>query len=744
MRKIAFQILLIILCVRCFAQVPGTWNEYFSYRNVLQLESVDDNIFALTENGIFIHNVTTDEIQKLTKLNGLSTVGLTCMAYCDSVSSFLVGYSDGTLDIISYPSLRVTAIPTIAQKNIYGSKRINKIVMHHDTALIASEFGMLTFSMQTRKFISTTILSNDGSFVPVKSVASDNNTIYSATTKGIYSISSANSKLSDFSNWKKLSHISYENDTIEQIAALNGTVYYTCKDSIFTVKNGVCEAFKVQMGSVNNLKSDSVCLSIVSAYSAKLYDGNEKLIAYVDSTNSKYWFYNDIVKCNDVVYVATKTDGIVYENKLVVPNGPQTNVIADMVRNGNDLHVVEGNENRWMYGYYDRMNYDGVWTGHTNWEVSKSVSVCAVPFSDKYYYGTYGSGLIESEHTWNYSAQYNQTNSILQSFHSNEDFVIISDITVDRYNNVWMINQGSNAPIVMIDPSNKWYTFEIDKGTRNNTFTQILIDQRGYKWLVGTNKVIAFYENKTYNDVSDDCYVEIPLYDNEGMIASQTNCVAEDLDGEIWIGTNQGIAVHSSPSHVFKDRQSISRIKIEIDGEVGYLLSSESIMCIAVDGANRKWIGTENSGVFLISENGTEQILNFTKTNSPLPSNTITSIVINNETGEVYIGTAEGLVSYTGDATKGDATMEHVVVYPNPVRETYEGDIFIKGIVADAVVKITDISGNIVRTIQANGGTAVWDGRNVYGDRVRTGVYLVYISDETGEYTKVTKIMFIN
>ena len=110
----------------------------------------------------------------------------------------------------------------------------------------------------------------------------------------------------------------------------------------------------------------------------------------------------------------------------------------------------------------------------------------------------------------------------------------------------------------------------------------------------------------------------------------------------------------------------------------------------------------------------------------------------------MYIGTAEGLVSYTGDATKGDATMEHVVVYPNPVRETYEGDIFIKGIVADAVVKITDISGNIVRTIQANGGTAVWDGRNVYGDRVRTGVYLVYISDETGEYTKVTKIMFIN
>ena len=210
------------------------------------------------------------------------------------------------------------------------------------------------------------------------------------------------------------------------------------------------------------------------------------------------------------------------------------------------------------------------------------------------------------------------------------------------------------------------------------------------------------------------------------------------------MGTDQGIAVHSSPARVFNDKQTISRIKIEIDGEVGYLLHSEYITSIAIDGANRKWIGTEKSGVFLISENGTEQIQHFTIKNSPLPSNAITSLQINNETGEVYIATDGGLVSFITDATTGDNTMENLRVYPNPVRNTYTGDIYITGVVDDAIIKITDITGNLVKTLQANGGTAVWNGCNLYGNRVKTGVYLLYISDEEGNTTKMTKILVVN
>lgn len=758
MKRIISCLCLLIASLLTSAQVPGTWNEYFSFRNVQQLEAVDDNVFALSSNGIFIYNTTTDEIQKITKLNGLSNVGLTCFAFCNSTSSFLIGYSDGTLDVLYYPSLKVKTISQIAQKSIYGSKNINAITMHNDTAIIASDFGVLTFSMSSYKFISTTILSNDGSFVPTKSIAYYNNKIYAATTKGIFTVSLNYANLSDFSIWEKLTNILHENDTISHIAALNGTIYYAHinsadreQDSIYKIVDGKSEAFKIQKPNITHMiaRNNQLCVSAFA--SASIYNQDEMLKYQFDeiSVNSRYY---DIIKLkNGDVFVGDKYYGLYeYSTKNnIIPNCPLSNHVTDLYFQDNALHMVCGNIALWEMLYYSVKTSGGIWYGQSNWKIGNSMCVYPIKGSNKYYIGTYGFGLTENTVSWKTDSVYDASNSILQTYYSSNNNTTIYDITNDRYGNLWMVNPGNNYPIAVKTTDNKWYSFYVDKTSGNirnqqNLYNQILIDQRGYKWLVGTGNLTVFYENRTFDNTDDDEFIRIPLSDNDGTIASHTTCITEDLDGEIWIGTNQGIAVHSSPSRVFKDRQSVSRIKIEIDGEVGYLLSSENITCIAVDGANRKWIGTENSGIFLISANGTEQLLNFTKTNSPLPTNSIKSLAIDHATGEVYIGTEEGLVSYIGDATAGDMAMNDVYVFPNPVRETYDGDIFIKGVVSDATIKITDISGNLVRTVNANGGTGVWDGRNTYGERVNTGVYLIYISDETGEYTKVSKILFIN
>ena len=758
MRKFIAYIVFFFLCALTFAQVPGTWNEYFSFRNVQQLESVDDNVFALSENGIFIYNTSSQEIQKITKLNGLSTVGLTCMAFCDSTSSFLIGYNDGTLDILDYPSLKVKPIPTIANKSIYGSKKINAITMHNDTAIIATEFGVLSFSMKSRKFISTTILSNDGSYVPAKSVTVDDKTVYVATTKGVFSAAVQNANLSDYSSWAKLTDIPYENDTISYIATLNDIVYYVhkdkgdaTKDSIFTIKNGTADAFKVQMKDITSLRARNNSLSITAQYVAKIYDSTEKLIYQFDSLTVNNQFSDIIQLDNGETYIGDKLQGL-YKSSAsqpIFPNGPNSNHITDMHFQDNALHMVCGNISNWEMLKYNVKTYSGYWYGHSNWKLGNSICIYAMPNTKYYYIGTYGYGFSENEVSWTTGTVYDASNSILHTYYSSDKNTSIYDITSDTYGNLWLLNPGNDYPLAVRDANNNWYSYYIEKTSGNlanqkNLFKHFLIDRRGYKWLVGTGSVGVFYDNKTLDDTSDDSFVRIALNDNEGSIAEYTTCIAEDNDGDIWIGTSQGIAVHSSPSRVFKDRQTISRIKIEIDGEVGYLLSSESITCIAVDGANRKWVGTENSGVFLISENGTEQLLNFTKNNSPLPSNSVTCISIDHATGEVYIGTELGLVSYIGDATAGDQTMNKVKIYPNPVRESYDGDIYIQGLVSDAIVKITDVSGNLVRTVVANGGTAIWDGRNIYGDRVKTGVYLIYISDDTGQFTKVTKILFIN
>ncbi len=397
MKKHLVYIGLLLWCTICFAQVPGTWNEYFSFRNVQQLESVDDNVFALSENGIFIYNTSTQEIQKITKLNGLSTVGLTCMAFCDSTSSFLIGYNDGTLDMLDYPSLRVKAIPTIANKPLYGSKKINAITMHNDTAIIATEFGVLSFSMKSRKFISTTILSNDGSYVPAKSITMDGNDIYAATTKGIFSASIQNANLSNYSSWHKLTGIPYENDTISHITALNGTIYYAhkntndaSKDSVFKITNGTAEAFKTQIGDIKQLKTNDTILSIVTTNNALLYEKDEKLFYSSKIKNNSYDAHFTDITLNkyNSIWIADYSLGLVNGENFdnFCPQGPQTNFIADLQISERNLHIVEGINSKYRYGMYDKKTENNAWYGHTNWDIKNTTCIHVLPNPETYYY----------------------------------------------------------------------------------------------------------------------------------------------------------------------------------------------------------------------------------------------------------------------------------------------------------------------------------------------------------------------
>ncbi len=221
-------------------------------------------------------------------------------------------------------------------------------------------------------------------------------------------------------------------------------------------------------------------------------------------------------------------------------------------------------------------------------------------------------------------------------------------------------------------------------------------------------------------------------------------CIEEDLDGEIWVGTDAGIAVFYSPFDALEENFSDARkILVEQDGVFQFLLEGQLVSAIAVDGANRKWLGTVDAGLFLMSEDGTEEIARFTTENSPLLSNNIRDIEIDPKTGEVFIATQEGIVSYISDATAGNGTNECTKVYPNPVRENYSGPISITGLKRDSEVRVTDVRGNLIFKSVSNGGTAIWDGTNTNGARVATGVYFALSSDTEGESTCVSKILVI-
>lgn len=275
---------------------------------------------------------------------------------------------------------------------------------------------------------------------------------------------------------------------------------------------------------------------------------------------------------------------------------------------------------------------------------------------------------------------------------------------------------------------------------------QILIDSRGYKWIVQprNNTIIVLNDNGTLSSPSDDQVTNVNMNVAANIETSSVNCIAEDKDGQIWIGCNLGIKVIFNPAGIFNGGVYPQNILIEQINYVQNLFEFEEVTAIAVDDGNRKWVGTANSGVYLISADGSEQLLHFTADDSPLLGNRISDITINRKNGEVFFATSNGLISYRGTATAGSENYRHVSVFPNPVRENYRGTIAVSGLMDHSFCKIADAAGNLVWQGYANGGEFTWDGTDFYGNRPATGVYFVFASDETGKEKNVAKILFIH
>jgi ligand-binding sensor domain-containing protein len=280
------------------------------------------------------------------------------------------------------------------------------------------------------------------------------------------------------------------------------------------------------------------------------------------------------------------------------------------------------------------------------------------------------------------------------------------------------------------------------------TIGDIIITAIGQKWIVLPRGYGLFIldDNKTPEVFNDDRFKKLLVQDPENLPISFVYSIAEDLDGNIWVGTDQGPLIYYNPEKVFDTDLKASRIKIQRnDGtdQADIVLKTETITSIAVDGANRKWLGTASSGTFLLSPDGTRQLLSFNEQNSPLFSNSIVSLSVDNKTGDVWFGTLKGVQSYRGNATSGEEKFTNVYTFPNPVREDFHGNVTITGLLRDSQIRITDISGNLVTEMVSDGGVATWDLKTYNGRRVSTGVYLVFCASRDGSQTYVTKMLVI-
>ena len=345
---------------------------------------------------------------------------------------------------------------------------------------------------------------------------------------------------------------------------------------------------------------------------------------------------------------------------------------------------------------------------------------------------------------------YDFTNSPLQKFALGDNgWTCVSDVKYDLDENLWVLNAFTDAPLKMLSKSGKWYTFETGGFTKNVFNRKLIIDKQNNKWFTvfGTG-FVGFSDGGTIDDPSDDVYRMVSDGLTSGALPSkEVTALAMDFNNQLWIGTDNGFCIlYNAGSILSKEPNSFAaqRIKMRFEGNVEYMLGKTSITDIEVDGGNRKWIATANSGLFLLSPDGSEIIASYTKENSPLISNSILDIKLNQQTGELFIITEEGLVSYRTDASQGDDTYENTVVFPNTLKPDHIYGVTIKGIAYDSDVRFTDAGGNLVYKTTSNGGTAHWDGKTLSGERVKAGVYFIWTAPNEGKGRKVGEFVVIN
>jgi len=526
-------------------------------------------------------------------------------------------------------------------------------------------------------------------------------------------------------------------------------------DRVYVVNDNVA-LFSFISGVYNRSFDDAPDgFTISSANSVKIFNSNGSLSKTISSYGQGSPNISQAVIDNGNIWIADINSGLIKgenltEFKMLNLPGPVSNSAFNITSYNGKTIICGGatdaswnNQDRSMQiSIFDNNN----WSSLTPGTIIDPMRTLIDPDDVNHLFvSTWGRGLLEYKNN-NLVKQYTGSNSPLQTIIPGQPYVRICGMAMDKSKYLWITQTEVQGSLKILKPDGSWIVnpLTIDAPTIGD----LIITAIGQKWIVlpRGHGLFVFDDNKTPEIFNDDKYKMLLVQDSENQVVTFVYSVAEDLDGNIWVGTDQGPLIYYNPEQIFDSDLKASRIKIpRNDGTnlADYMLKTETITSIAVDGANRKWIGTSGSGAYLLSSDGTAKILNFNEQNSPLLSNNIVSLAVDNKTGDVWFGTTKGVQSYRGDAIEGGAKFTKVYTFPDPVREDFSGNVTITGLIKDTQVKITDISGNLVFETVSDGGEATWDLKNYTGRRVATGVYLVFCASKDGSQSCVTKMLVI-
>ncbi|AKD03054.1 T9SS type A sorting domain-containing protein [Pontibacter korlensis] len=744
------------------SQVPiGGWQVHVPYQQGKAVAVAGDRVYLAAERGLFYFDKKFNTTETISKVDGLSEQQISDIAYSDGASTLIIAYANTKVDLLHNNS--IYSITDIFRKSIAGEKRINRIYTYNKLAYLATSFGIVVLDLQKREVKDTySSLGPNGGSISAADVAIHQDRIYIATNLGILTAPVSGANLQDFRSWSSLSDGLPEPATVLGLVSFQGQLYAGTSSSIYKLSGDSWSASQLASGAtIKSINATESFLSVVTAQGLTLVNatGQQQNLSHALLMAPQ----EAIATAGGEVWIADKTSGLVRmslngnDAASFAPNGPFASDSFKVYTYGGRVYVLSGGYDESyaaagsQNGFYVYEN--GIWQSFNRFTYPQPafvrgqdlVDVVFNPITNKLYLASYGSGVIEWEGPEK-ATLYNGLNSPLLSTlsHTEKELNIrVTSVAVDAEGNVWTVNPhrlAGAASLHKLGPEGNWESYRLSNIPDASNLTHLVIDDFGQKWLTISRQGNTRSGLVVYDERQGKTRTLSTGEGNGGLPNATVYSVTKDLNGDIWVGTASGVGVYYNPAFALESQRYDARIPI-IDGRP--LLNGQVVRNIAVDGANRKWMGTDN-GLWLFGPDGDELIHHFTAQNSPLPSDKVRSVGVNHQSGEVFVATDAGLASFRSSATVTEGKPECAVVFPNPIRRDYTGQVGISGLPNNADVRITDISGTLVYKARATGGTFAWNARDYNGNRVKAGVYLVMSANGEGSQTCISKIAVLD
>lgn len=769
-----FLFILIFLPQLSSAQIGmDQWRLHVPNKKALDIVTTGNLIYTAFDNGVLEYDLITNESSMWNNVNGLSDISVSCLGHESVTKSVFIGYENGNIDQLR--GSEVANIPGILLAQIPGDNKVYKFVEHNGFVYCATGVGIVKID-PNKSEVKDSYYPTSG-VEPILDVAFRGDSIFAVTKTRLYRGFLQNPALADAGQWitdARVPILSGPGSEYQEIEVINSELYLQknalvfSEDSVFRVTNsGLSFAsptigFSMEVTGIGAIENRLTVFGrgITIVYNpTDTYNQVFNNYGFASETNA-----NNLILLNGIFWMADDNYGLVKyassgSSERIIFEGPPRNEFYAMDWYGGTLAVVPGGIKGIVPIYTQPGIYffeDEVWTykrkeDEALWQVGPThdhISVSINPTNPNQVatgtYSEFGMSIVEVDE--GVTEMYTSANSTLTQ---SSGWNLVSDLQYDKDGNLWVLNGFSTEPLKLKTPDNEWYSFSLGTNAVNKQSRRILLDNNENIWISMNNYGLFGYNSgEDITDPSDDKVVSLTNIEGQGGLPSkEVTAIAVDLDNEIWVGTENGFAVVYNAESIFDaspGTYDAQQIKLDFEGNVEYVLGETFITDIEVDGGNRKWMGTNGAGLVLLSPDGVEILKQFNVDNSPLISNNIIDMEIDKNTGELFIITDKGLVSYRSDASQGRDDYENVEIFPNPARPEFEGPITIQGIKTDSDVRITDVAGNLVYKTTSNGGTATWNGLTIQGEKVSTGVYLIWTAPNEGKGRFVGKVLVVN